>query len=106
MNRDEIKATIQKNLEEAGLHDSDVHIQTDPYYGWRIAVISDGFRDKELEERRTIALKGLSGINVEWDEYLTSQEKEWFGEPFADSDAEDLPLWPEALARGQQKKKR
>lgn len=101
MDRGEILEIIRSNLETAGLQDADIRIQPDLLSGWRIAVISDEFKDMSMAERRGTALKGLEKIDIEWDEFLTHQEMEWVGDPFADSGMETLPLWPEALERGQ-----
>jgi hypothetical protein len=92
---------IRSNLETAGLQDVDIRIQPDLLSGWRIAVISDEFTDMSMADRRGTALKGLEEIDIGWDEFLTHQEMEWVGDPFADTGVETLPLWPEALERGQ-----
>src|SRR5207244_1172274 len=49
--------------------------------------------------RREKALKGLEDETFQWIDLLTPQEQEWAGDLPLDSDLEDIPLWPEALAR-------
>ena len=77
-----------------------MRVQPDPYLGWRIEVVSSGFEGKSTEERKKIVMAGLEELTIEWLDLLTPQEQEWAGTPIIDSDLEDLPLWPEALARG------
>jgi MinD-like ATPase involved in chromosome partitioning or flagellar assembly len=100
MTRDEIKRTLQDNLQRAGVQDAEVRVQQDPYSGWRIAVISPAFQSRSLVERKALALAGLEQLEIEWLDLLTPTECEWAGSLPADSDLQQLPLWPEALARG------
>lgn len=99
MNHAEIKERIQHNLDGANLDTQEVRVQPDPFSGWRIAVIAEGFADKTYEQRKQIVVPGLEDINIEWLDLLTPQEREWAGVLPIDSSLEDLPLWPEALAR-------
>lgn len=101
MNRDEIRSLIAENLRRANLPFAmeDIRVQPDPYGGWRIAVISAGFATMSWAERHTVALRGLEGETIQWVDLLTPEEKEWAGNLPLDVDVEDLPLWPEALAR-------
>ena len=101
MTRDEIYQTIRNNLNAAGHHDFQVRVQPDLYEGWRIVVISAGFEGKASSERRAMAFAGLEDVMIEWDEFLTPEESEWAGQLPIDSDLTEIPLWPEALARGQ-----
>lgn len=100
MNRMEIHAVISDNLEAAGWAVDDLRVQPDPFIGWLIVVVSSGFDGKSQEERQEIVLKSLDQLHIEWLELLTPAEKEWAGPLPIDSDLKDLPLWPEALARG------
>ncbi|PPT05712.1 hypothetical protein CKA32_002798 [Geitlerinema sp. FC II] len=101
MNRDDIKTRLKANLEAANCAIEEIRVQPDPFSGWRIVVISPNFADRSNIERRQIALKGLETLEIEWLDVLTPEEREWAGKLPTDSDLEDLPLWPEALARGQ-----
>ncbi len=101
MTREAIQQAIRTNLERAGLLDADIRVQPDSFSGWQVAVIADGFAEKNPQERRRIALEGLDTAEIEWDEFLTPEEREWSAELLGDADPEDAPLWPEALARGQ-----
>jgi len=98
----EIRSMITQNLAEVGcsLEKEDLRVQPDPFAGWRIAVISADFDGKSLLERKNIALKGLEALEIEWLELLTPTEQQWVGALPLDSDLENLPFWPEALARG------
>ena len=100
MNHSEIKERIGDNLTSANLDIKELRVQPDPYLGWRIEVVSSGFEGKSTEERKKIVMAGLEELTIEWLDLLTPQEQEWAGTPIIDSDLEDLPLWPEALARG------
>ncbi len=99
MNHQEIKERIQLNLENANLAIQELRVQPAPFSGWRIAVVAAGFAGKSHEERKQIALQGLEAIEIEWLDLLTPEEREWAGVLPIDSTLEDLPLWPEALAR-------
>jgi cellulose biosynthesis protein BcsQ len=95
----EIKERIQNNLANVNLEIEDLRVQPDPFTGWIIIVISSGFAGKSPEERKNIVLAGLEELTIEWIELLTPAEQEWAGSLPIDSTLEDLPLWPEALAR-------
>lgn len=98
MNREMLRGQIQENLQEAGVTTSDLRVQEDPYGGWNIVVISEDFEGLSFEKRKDIVLDSLS-IEIEWIDLLTPQEREWAGTLPADVDIDDLPLWPEAMAR-------
>ena len=99
MKHSEIKERIQLNLENANLAIQELRLQPDAFSGWRIAVVAEGFAGKSLAERKQIVLQGLEAIEIEWLDLLTPGEREWAGVLPIDSTLEDLPLWPEALAR-------
>ncbi|WP_295881603.1 hypothetical protein [uncultured Thiohalocapsa sp.] len=98
--RRDIQARIQASLEAAGIADADIRVQPDPFGGWHIAVIADGFAGMAAPERRKRVLAELQGIDIEWLDLLTPDETRWAGDLPANLDLEDLPLWPESLARG------
>ncbi|NET56188.1 MAG: ParA family protein [Symploca sp. SIO2E6] len=100
MNHSEIKERIQQNMAKANLEVEELRVQPDPFTGWRIAVVSSGFTGKSQTERYPIALAGLEELTIQWLDLLTPDEQEWAGNLPLDSTLEDLPLWPEALARG------
>jgi MinD-like ATPase involved in chromosome partitioning or flagellar assembly len=102
MTRENIRSIIINNLSEAGfsIEKDGLRVQPDPFSGWRIVVISAEFEGKSPAERKNIALKGLESLPIEWRELLTPTEQTWAGTLPLDSELEDLPLWPEALARG------
>jgi MinD-like ATPase involved in chromosome partitioning or flagellar assembly len=102
MIRDQIREKVQHNLEEAALGYADIRVRKDPFGAWRIAIVSEGFDGRREEERRAIALRGLENLALEWVDLLTPAEREWAGNLPLDVEIEDLPLWPEALARGAQ----
>ncbi len=101
MNRETLIATIKSNLQAAGLAADDVRVQPDPFQGWRVAVIEEGFQDKSQEERKEICLRGLDE-SWQWLDLLTPEEKEWAGPLPSAGEEEYLPLWPEMLAKGEQ----
>jgi len=51
------------------------------------------------EKRRAIVRHGLEEEIFQWLDVLTPEEREWAGSLPLDSDLEDIPMWPEALAR-------
>lgn len=97
--RDEIKAAISRNLEAKHLGLADLRVQPDPFGGWRIVVISEGFEGKTRETRASLSLHGIDPSIIQWAELLTPSEAEWAGTTLADSELSDLPLWKNALAR-------
>ncbi|NER39505.1 MAG: ParA family protein [Oscillatoria sp. SIO1A7] len=99
MNHSEIKKRIQLNLANANLESQELRVQPDPFSGWLIAVVAEGFKGKHHYERKEIVLQGLEDIEIEWLDLLTPAEREWAGVLPIDSTLEDLPLWPESLAR-------
>ncbi|MEA5418287.1 hypothetical protein VB712_03555 [Spirulina sp. CCNP1310] len=99
MNHSEIKAKITENMSSAHLEIEDLRIQLDQNVGWRIAVISPDFNHKTRSERQKIVLNGLEALTIQWLDLLTPEEKEWAGSLPLDAPIENLPLWPEALAR-------
>lgn len=99
MNYSEIKKRIELNMANANLEIQELRVQPDAFYGWRIAVIAEGFNGKHYYERKEIVLQGLEDLVIEWMDLLTPAEREWAGVLPIDSTLEDLPLWPEALAR-------
>src|SRR5690606_29853536 len=78
----------------------DVRVQPDPYAGWRIAVVSSGFEGMSQDARRRAVLSALPEIKVQWLDVLTPEERTWAGALPANVELEQLPLWPESLARG------
>jgi cellulose biosynthesis protein BcsQ len=99
MTRLEIRDRIQRNIQAAGLTLQDLRVQPDPFSGWRVVVISLDFAGMPQEKRRETALEGLENLTFQWVDLLTPEEREWAGDLPIDSDMEDLPMWPEALAR-------
>jgi len=102
MTRENIHSIIINNLSKAGfsLEEDGLRIQPDPFSGWRIVVISAEFEGKSPAERKGIALSGLEGLQIEWLELLTPTEQTWAGTLPLDAELDNLPLWPEALAKG------
>ena len=100
MKRMEIRAAIEQNLQAAGWALDDLRVQPDPFTGWVIVIVSSGFEGKSREERKKKGLAGLDELHIELLELLTPVESEWAATLPIDSDLEDLPLWPDALARG------
>ncbi len=101
MNYSEIKERIRHNMTSASLEIDELRVQPDPFTGWRIAAVSSGFYEKSQDERQKIVLEGLEGVIIQWLDLLTPDEREWAGTLPIDSTLEDLPLWPEALARSE-----
>jgi MinD-like ATPase involved in chromosome partitioning or flagellar assembly len=102
MKKEDISLQIRKNFESAGLRiaEDGLTVQPDPYDGWWIVVVSTDFEGKSRNERKEIALNGLEKLHIEWLELLTPEERETAGTLPGDVELDDLPLWPEALARG------
>ena len=99
MTQAEVKAHIERNLIAAGLPIEDLRVQPDIFLGWLAVVVSPGFAGMLWEKRREIVLQGLEEEIFQWLKVLTPQEREVAGNLPLDSDLEDIPMWPEALAR-------
>jgi cellulose biosynthesis protein BcsQ/acid stress-induced BolA-like protein IbaG/YrbA len=99
MNHTEIKEKIAENFQKANLCLDELRVQPAPFSGWQIVVVSSEFEGKSDFQRRQIVLQGLENLPVEWLEVLTPDEKNWAGTLIVDSPLENLPLWPDALAR-------
>ncbi|MBF0308476.1 MAG: hypothetical protein HQL56_02950 [Magnetococcales bacterium] len=99
MNRQQIIERIRLNLSEAGIGEAEVRVQPDPFKGWRVGVVTEGFTGRSMEERRGIVTKGLEELHFEWLDVLIPEEREWAGPLPGDEEPERLPLWPEALGR-------
>ncbi len=99
MNRSDMRSHIEQNLAAAGLVVQDLRLQPDPFHGWHLVIVSPGFVGLSHEERREKALQGLTDETFQWLDLLTPEEREWAGDLPLDSDLDELPMWPEALAR-------
>jgi cellulose biosynthesis protein BcsQ len=99
MNADAIRSQIAKNMARHGFAIADLRLQPDPFNGWRLWLESGAFDGMSSQDRRALVLDGLAGEHFEWIDLITPEEKGWAGVAPRDSDLEDLPLWPEALAR-------
>ena len=100
MKQADIKTHIAGNLQAAGLLFDEVRVQPDAFSGWMIVVVSPGFFGMLWETRRATVLQGLEGETFQWLDLLTPEEQEWAGNLPLDSDLEDIPMRPGALARG------
>ncbi|MBF8273971.1 MAG: hypothetical protein HW380_3076 [Magnetococcales bacterium] len=99
MTLDELRKKIMANLADKGITSPDIRLQSDPFKGWRLAVITDELEKLSANERKLAVLAGIDE-HFEWLDLITSAEKEWAGPLPGDEEPSQLPLWPEALARG------
>ncbi len=99
MNRDELLKKIEDNLKQTNIEPERIIVRQDPYGGWRIAVVAEGFRNIPQKIRRQTVLEKIEEA-IEWIELVTPEEQEWTGALPGDIEIEDLPLWPETLAKG------
>lgn len=106
MNAADIKQKISENFSVVNLPLDDVRVQPDPFSGWQIVVISAGFQNKSARERRALALVGLEDLEIEWLDLLTPMEREWSANLPSDDLLDNIPSWPEALARGEADKEK
>jgi cellulose biosynthesis protein BcsQ len=97
--RQVIEAQIHTNLDRAGLTATVIRALPDAYSGWRIAVVSADFEGMSSEERRQTTLVDLEQLQFQGLDLLTPEELEWAGSLPAEVEPEQLPLWPESLAR-------
>lgn len=101
MKRAELETRINAAMAERALPIDDLRIQPGFQGLWDITLISQGFRGLSANERRQIVLGEQVVDVVDWLELMTPEEREWAGSLPIDSDLEELPLWPDALARGE-----
>lgn len=100
MTRGDIQQAIFENLQRSGIGAEDIGVQPDPFGGWRIAAVASAFERMSPTERKAASLDGLEEIHLEWIDLLTPGELEWSGPLPTEEDPEQIPLWPESLARG------
>lgn len=101
MTKIEISEAILRAMAEKGWAAEDVRVQPDGYGNWNIAVVSRDFHGVDQATRKAEVLKYL-GASIEWLELLTPSEKEWAGDLFPESDLDDIPFWPDTLAKANQ----
>jgi cellulose biosynthesis protein BcsQ len=99
MKHAEVKAHIERNLIAAGLPIEDIRVQPDAFSGWMVVVVSPGFAGMVWEKRRAIVRQELEEETFQWLDVLTPEERDVAGNLPLDSDLEDIPMWPESLAR-------
>lgn len=101
MTKNEISEAISRAMTEKGWVVEDVRVQPDGYGNWNMVVISPDFQGIEQSARKAEVLKYVD-VPIEWLELLTPSEKEWAGNLFPDSALEDIPFWPDTLAKANQ----
>ncbi len=101
MTVEELRQAVERNLDDSHVQGYEVRVQPDPFRGWRVAVISDSFADMASDERRRLVLTGLPADEIQWFDALTRDELELEGDSFLDTPLDNVPLWPQSLARGQ-----
>lgn len=97
MDRAVFHELLRTRLDEAGLAVAEIRLTPDPFgQGYRVAVISEGFKGMPLHERTSLVLAGYEDA-VTWSDLLTPDEARVT--PLGiDAAPDDLPLWPERLA--------
>jgi len=100
MMSNDVREKIRLGLSSEGIMAEEIRVQPDPYTGWRIAVVSSGFEGMSLDARRRAVMSALPEIKIQWLDVITPEERAWAGALPADVEPEQLPLWPESLARG------
>lgn len=100
MNQEEIRQKIRLGLSRTGLTAEEIRVQPDPYSGWRIVVICAGFEGLPQAERKHRTLHDLPDLKVQWLDVLTPDERAGAGALPLEVEPEQLPLWPQSLARG------
>jgi septum formation inhibitor-activating ATPase MinD len=96
----EIAQKICQNMTSAELPIKDLRIKSNPFIGWQIDVISDGFLGKSFQERKQLVTAGLEQVKIEVVDLLTPEEQEAMGAISTDSNSQRLPLWYDALFKG------
>lgn len=99
MNRQDLEEQVRDSFEAAGFDLAQLRVAADPYGGWRVRVVSDGFEEKGESERRALLSQAMKDEPLVWRQLLSPSEVQ-DAEPFPDVEEEQLPLWPESLARG------
>jgi MinD-like ATPase involved in chromosome partitioning or flagellar assembly len=99
VNKDELRKKIESNLQQAGIQAEEIRVQPDPFSGWRVVIVSNGFEGMERERRNSVALEGIALEGLQWTELLTKSEADWAGSLLSDSDSGQLPLWVDAFSR-------
>ena len=99
MERDKLLRSIEANLRKGGIQEYEIYLQPDPYNGWRLAVVSKEFERLRIKERKIVVLAGIEE-HFEWLDLLSPEEKVWAGPLPGQEEISRLPLWPEALSRG------
>ena len=101
MTKSELSEAISRAMSEKGWVAEDIRVQPDGYGNWNLAVVSPDFNGIDQSTRKIEVLKYVDA-SIEWLELLTPSEKEWAGDLFPDDALENLPFWPDTLARASQ----
>lgn len=98
--RTDTEAQVRANLAAAKIHAEEVAVRSDPMGGIRVGVVASAFAALSHPERRNVTLGGLKDESLQGVQLLTPEEAATLKVPLATApELEDLPLWPEALAR-------
>lgn len=102
MSSDDVQG-IERRLSESFPPPANVRVVADPFGGVRILIVSSDFITLTPAQRRSRVLSQVNDDHIARLELLTPDEENFLRTPNMDvqSDLENLPLWPEALAHGQ-----
>lgn len=92
------RTAILQRLSEHGIRDATVKVADDPYGGWRLLVVSDGFAGLGPSQRRDLVFRPEDRLGLQWYDLVTPEEYDPTTESHLLSKAGDLPLWPNVLA--------
>ncbi|MDZ7753846.1 MAG: ParA family protein [Gammaproteobacteria bacterium] len=99
----EIEQRIRRALESEGVDPDTLRVAADPYGGWQVRIVAAGFEGMAEGERRGLLRNAMEGEPLSWRQLLAPAE-EADAESFPRSENKSLPLWPESLARGAERR--
>jgi MinD-like ATPase involved in chromosome partitioning or flagellar assembly len=94
----EIEQEVSGRLRSQGFEVERVQVESDPFGGIRLRIVSDGLSELDPSTQRSTALAGLEPNTVNFFEVISTADATMVPSDLRPP-LEEIPAWPEALAR-------